>query len=71
MHFWLHHTAQCAEKIVSAHWHMGSASTERVGQGGGWGHPQGAVHMAAAKSASLCKQEATSLGPRQFRHKLN
>ena len=30
MHFWLHHTAHCAEKIVSA---LGSASVERVGQG--------------------------------------
>ena len=50
MHFWLHHTAHCAEKIVSARLRAGSASAERVGQGevggtggggtggGGWGH---------------------------------
>ena len=33
VHFWLHHTAHCAEKMVSAHLHAGSASAERVGQG--------------------------------------
>ena len=33
MHFWLHHTAHCAEKIVSARLRAGSASAERVGQG--------------------------------------
>ena len=33
VHFWLHHTAHCAEKIVSAHLRAGSASAERVGQG--------------------------------------
>ena len=33
MHFWLHHTAHCAEKIVSARLCAGSASAERVGQG--------------------------------------
>ena len=33
VHFWLHHTAHCAEKIVSARLHTGSASAERVGQG--------------------------------------
>ena len=33
MHFWLHHTAHCAETIVSAHWYTGSVSAERVGQG--------------------------------------
>ena len=31
--FWLHHTAHCAEKIVSARLRTGSASAERVGQG--------------------------------------
>ena len=43
--FWLHHTAHCAEKIVSVRLRAGSASAERVGQGevggtggGGWGH---------------------------------
>ena len=33
--FWLHNTAHCAEKIVSAHLRTGSASAERVGRGGG------------------------------------
>ena len=33
VHFWLHHTAHYAEKIVSACLHPGSASAERVGQG--------------------------------------
>ena len=31
VHFWLHHTSHCAEKIVSVHLRAGSAS-------GGWGH---------------------------------
>ena len=36
----------CAEKIVFAHLRAGSV----CGTGGaGWGHPQGAVHMAAAR----------------------
>ena len=33
VHFWLHHTAHCAEKIVSARLRTGSALAERVGQG--------------------------------------
>ena len=33
MHLWLHHTAYCAEKIVSVCLRAGSASPERVGQG--------------------------------------
>ena len=33
VHFWLHHTAHSAEKIVSARLRAGSASAERVGQG--------------------------------------
>ena len=47
VHFWLHHTAHCAEKIVSARLRAGSASAERVGQGevggtgGGGGTPVG------------------------------
>ena len=52
MHFWLHHTAHCTEKIVSAHLHAGSVSAERVGQGevgGVTGRVQGAVHMVAAR----------------------
>ena len=31
VHFWLHHTAHCAEKIVSVRLRAGSASAERVG----------------------------------------
>ena len=50
MHFWLHHTAHCAEKIVSACYACGSASAERVGQGEvGGGHPQGDMYMVAAR----------------------
>ena len=33
VHFWLHHTAHCAEKIVSARLRAGSAPAEMVGQG--------------------------------------
>ena len=33
MHFCLHHTVHCAEKIVSAHLCTDSALAERVGQG--------------------------------------
>ena len=37
VHFWLHHTVHCAEKIVVVFWRAGSASVERVGQGEvGW-----------------------------------
>ena len=32
MHFWLHHTAHCTEKIVSVRLCAGPASAERVGQ---------------------------------------
>ena len=44
VHFWLYHSAHCAEKIVSAlaHWFC-------ISRKGGWGHPQGAVHMVAAR----------------------
>ena len=33
VHFWLHHTAHCAERIVSACLRAGSTSAKRVGQG--------------------------------------
>ena len=46
VHFRLYHTASCTKK--SPHACVGSASSERVGQGGGWGHPQGDMHMVAA-----------------------
>ena len=52
MHFWLHHTAHCAEKIVSVRLCTGSVSEERVGWGGGggrWGHLQGDIHMMGAR----------------------
>ena len=52
MHFRLHHTASGAEK--SLHACTGSASAERVGQGGGWGHPQGDMHMVAAMLGPDC-----------------
>ena len=46
VHFRLHHTVSCTEK--SPHACADSASAERVGQGEGWGHPQGDMHMVAA-----------------------
>ena len=33
VHFWLHHTVHCAEKMVSARLCVGSVSAERMGQG--------------------------------------
>ena len=36
VHFWLHHTAHCAEKIVSARWFC--VSRKGGTGGGGWGH---------------------------------
>ena len=47
----------CAEKIVFAHLRAGSV----CGTGGaGWGHPQGAVHMAAARLG--CKRTMVGTG---------
>ena len=65
MHFWLHHTAHCTEKIVYAHLHAGSASAERVGQrevgqGEVGGVTQGDMHMVAARLG--CK--STMVGTR-------
>ena len=48
VHFSLH-DAHCTEKIVSAHWHVGFCWG-----GGEWGHPQGAVHIVAARHG--CKR---------------
>ena len=50
VHFWLHHTAHCEEKIVSARY-AGWFCVNRKGGtgGGGWGHPQGDMHMVAAR----------------------
>ena len=33
VHFWLHHTAHCAEMMVSMCLHVGRPSVDRVGQG--------------------------------------
>ena len=49
MHFRLHHTAHCTEKIVSVRLHVGSLSADRVVRGGGWGHPQCDMHIVAAR----------------------
>ena len=55
VHFWLHHTAHCAEKIVSVRC-MGCASAERVGQGEVGGVIQRVMlHMVAAR---LCFERA-------------
>ena len=47
----------CAEKLVFVCWHAGSASAEREG---GWGHPQGAVYMAAVRLG--CKSNMVGTG---------
>ena len=39
----------CAENIVSVGLRVGSVSTKRVGQGEVGGHPQGDMHMVAAR----------------------
>ena len=51
MHFWLDHTAHCTEKIHSLCMLAGRFCVSRKGgtEGGGWGQPQGAVHMVAAR----------------------
>ena len=59
MHFWLHHTAHWEEKTVSAHLRAGSTSAER---GGGWGHPQGDMHMVAARLGCERAMVGTGLG---------
>ena len=47
VHFWLHHTAHCAEPARYARW---SCVSRKGGTGGsGWGHPQGDMHMVAAR----------------------
>ena len=56
MHFWLHHTAHCTEKIVSARYTRRFCVSRKGGTGGGgtggggtggggWGH----MHMVAAR----------------------
>ena len=50
VHFWLHHTVHCAEKIVSARYARRFCVSRKGGTGGGgWGHPQGDMHMVAAR----------------------
>ena len=55
MHFWLHHTAHCAEKIVSVRYARRFCVSRKGGTGGGgtggggWCHPQGDMHMVAAR----------------------
>ena len=50
VHFWLHHTAHCTEKIVSARYARGFCVSTKGGTGGGgWGHLQGDMHMVAAR----------------------
>ena len=47
VHFWLQYAVYCIEKIVLAcRFHV---SRKGGAGGGGWGHPQGAVHMTAAR----------------------
>jgi len=51
----------CAEKIVSARLRAGSASAERVGQGGGgWGHLQGDLQMLAV--VAVCRNDLVGTG---------
>ena len=44
-------TSHCTlhRKIVSVRLHVGSLSADRVVRGGGWGHPQGDMHIVAAR----------------------
>ena len=48
MHFWLHHVAHCTEKFLRAGTQV-LCQQNRWTSGGGWGHPQSAVHMVAAR----------------------
>ena len=57
MYFWLHDTPQCAEQIVCA-WVL--HQLKGWDRGSGWGHPQGAVYMAAARFG--CKRTMLALG---------
>ena len=61
IHFWLHHTVHCAEKIVSVGLYAGPTSADMMGQrGGGWGHPQSDMHMVAARLG--CKRATAGTG---------
>ena len=48
VHFWLHHTAHRKDSLCML---AGRFCISRKGgtEGGGWGEPQGAVHMVAAR----------------------
>ena len=61
IHFWLHHTVHCAEKIVSVGLYAGPTSADMMGQrGGGWGHPQSDMHVVAARLG--CKRGMAGTG---------
>ena len=51
MHFWLHHTAHCAEKVVSARYARRFCVSRKGGTGGGGtgGGGWGDMHMVAAR----------------------
>ena len=50
VHFWLHHTAHCAEKVVSACYARWFCVSRKGGTaGGGWDQPQGDMHMVTAR----------------------
>ena len=49
MHFWLHHTAHCAENIVLCCVPRFCVSRKGGTGGCGWCHPQGDLHMVAAR----------------------
>ena len=60
--FWLHHTVHCIEKYLCVLACRFCVSRKGGTGGGGWSHPQGAVHMAVArlgcKRAVICTEWA-------------
>ena len=54
VHFWLHHTVHCAEKIVCACYTRRFCVSRKGGAGGGgWGHPQGDIAWTGLVNATL------------------
>ena len=51
------HTKDCLHELAG-----GSASAERWDRGGGWGHPQGGVHMVAAIGLAVCERTMVGTG---------
>ena len=47
VHFWSHYTVHCTEKVVSVH--RFCVSRKSGTGGGGWDHPQGDMHIVAAR----------------------